>query len=113
MTTSVSLILAFMLTICGSSAITFSTNLKATYEYDHQNHIKKVIYPDESFIEYTYDKVEAGTNANGDKTYYRLFIEKQRNGTVVKHYFDQLQRLMKREITPAVETEGTTLETFA
>jgi hypothetical protein len=44
--------------------------------------------------------------------YYRLVIEQQRNGTVVKHFYDQLQRLMKREVIPAEGVEGTTLETF-
>jgi RHS repeat-associated protein len=93
-------------------SITDDKGNKTTYEYDHQNRIKKIIYPDDSFIEYTYDKVEAGTNPAGDTVYYRLLIEKQRDDTIVKSYFDQLQRLMKREITPAEGAVGTTLETF-
>ena len=43
-------------------SITDDKGNKTTYEYDHQNRPTKIIYPDESFIEYTYDKVEAGTN---------------------------------------------------
>jgi RHS repeat-associated protein len=82
------------------------------YQYDSQNRTKKIIYEDDSFIEYTYDKVEAGQNQNNETVYYRLVIEKQRNGTVVKHFYDQLQRLMKREVIPVEGVEGTTLETF-
>ncbi len=82
------------------------------YEYDNQNRTKKIIYPDDTFIEYTYDKIETGTNQDNETVYYRVMEEKQRNGTVVKHFYDQLQRLMKREITPAAEVEGTTLETY-
>jgi YD repeat-containing protein len=93
-------------------SITDDKGNKTTYEYDDQNRLTKIIYPDESYIEYTYDKVEAGTNQNGDKVYYRLIIEKQRNGTEVKHYFDQVRRLMKREIIPSGDVEGTTLETY-
>jgi RHS repeat-associated protein len=93
-------------------SITDDKGNKTTYEYDHHNRIKKITYPDESFIEYTYDKVEAGTNDKGETVYYRLLIEEQRDGTIVKHYFDQVQRLMKREIIPAEGAVGTTLETF-
>ncbi|MGD2093343.1 MAG: DUF6531 domain-containing protein, partial [Candidatus Aminicenantes bacterium] len=93
-------------------SVTDDKGNKTTYEYDHQNRIKKIIYPDESFIEYTYDRVEAGTNQAGDTVYYRLLIEQQRDGTIVRNYFDQVQRLMKREITPAEGAVGTTLETF-
>jgi RHS repeat-associated protein len=93
-------------------SVTDDKGNKTTYEYDHQNRIKKIVYPDESFIEYTYDKVEAGTNTSGDTVYYRLLIEKQRDDTVVKNYFDQVQRLMRREIIPAEGAVGTTLETF-
>jgi len=93
-------------------SITDDKGNKTTYEYDHQNRIKKIIYPDDSFIEYTYDKVEAGTNPSGDTVYYRLLIEQQRDGTIVKNYYDQVQRLMKREITLAEGAVGTTLETF-
>jgi RHS repeat-associated protein len=82
------------------------------YQYDSQNRTKKIIYPDDTFIEYTYDKVEAGQNQNNETLYYRLVIEKQRNGTVVKHFYDQLQRLMKREVISAEGVEGTTLETL-
>ncbi len=82
------------------------------YQYDSQNRTKKIIYEDESFIEYTYDKIEAGQNQNNETVYYRLVIEKQRNGTIVKHFYDQLQRLMKREVIPAEGVEGTTFETF-
>jgi YD repeat-containing protein len=93
-------------------SITDDKGNKTTYEYDHQNRIKKILYPDESFIEYTYDRVEAGTNDKGETVYYRLLIEEQRDGTIVKNYFDQVQRLKKREITPAEGAVGTTLETF-
>jgi len=93
-------------------SVTDDKGNKTIYEYDYQNRPLKIIYPDESFIEYTYDKIEAGQNQNNETVYYRLVIEKQRNGTIVKHFYDQLQRLIKREVIPAEGVEGTTLETY-
>ncbi|MCX6580465.1 MAG: hypothetical protein NT166_09800 [Candidatus Aminicenantes bacterium] len=93
-------------------SITDDKGNKTSYEYDDQNRIKKIVYPDSSVTEYSYDK-EAGPTQNGDPVYYRVVTEKQRNGNVVKHYYDGLQRLIKNDITPAEGVDGTTLETFA
>jgi RHS repeat-associated protein len=76
------------------------------YEYDGQNRTKKIIYPDDTFIEYTYGSIEIeGEN-------HPLVTIKQRNGTIVENQYDMMNRLWKRTITPSPEVEGTTFENY-
>ncbi len=77
-----------------------------TYEYDDQKRTTKIIYPDASYIEYTY------TEKLVDEKKYRVTIEKQRNGTLVTSHYDELNRLVSRAITPAEGVGGTTSESY-
>ncbi len=76
------------------------------YEYDDRKRSTKIIYPDETFIQYTYTEREV------DGVKYREVIEKQRNGTVVSSLYDKMGRLSGREITPSAATEGTGFENY-
>jgi RHS repeat-associated protein len=73
------------------------------YEYDtifKRNWLTKVIYPDSTFIEYTYD-------LNGN-----VLTEKQRNGTVVTNTYNDLNLLTHRTVQPAAGVLDTTAETY-
>jgi YD repeat-containing protein len=80
-----------------------------TYEYDDQKRLTKVIYPDDSDIRYTYTFKKINDN---DDTIYRVVIEKQRNGTQVTNYYDEMNRLFNRQISLAEGAAGTTAETY-
>jgi RHS repeat-associated protein len=84
-------------------SITDANNNITRYEYDtvfKRNWLTKVIYPDNTFIEYTYD-------LNGN-----VLTEKQRNGTVVTNTYNDLNLLTHRAIQPAAGILDTTAETY-
>jgi len=81
---------------------------ETVYEYDGQKRPQKIIYPDTSYIEYTYGFTMI------DNKKYRMETEKQRNGTIVETIYDGNNRVWKRSIDGAgAEVEGTTFETYA
>ncbi|MFC2141119.1 RHS repeat domain-containing protein, partial [Acidobacteriota bacterium] len=76
------------------------------YKYDDQKRLTKVIYPDDTTLEYTYtQKIE-------DDNKYNMIIEKQRNGTVVTTIFDEMNRVKTRSIEHGPGVEGVTLESY-
>ncbi|MDQ1352772.1 MAG: hypothetical protein QG657_3078, partial [Acidobacteriota bacterium] len=77
-----------------------------TYEYEDQKRVKKITYPDASYLEYTY------TEKLVDGKKYRVTIEKQRNGIVVTNNYDQLNRLVKRGISAVEGVGGATFEDY-
>ncbi|MCP4077658.1 MAG: RHS repeat protein, partial [Gammaproteobacteria bacterium] len=81
-------------------SITDDNGSKTSYEYDNQGRTKKITYPDNTFIEYTYDG-----NSN-------IKTIKQRNGVVVTNNYDLLNRLYNRTIQHIGDPEGTTRETY-
>jgi RHS repeat-associated protein len=84
-------------------SITDANNNITRYEYDtvfKRNWLTKVIYPDNTFIEYTYD-------LNGN-----VLTEKQRNGTVVTNTYNDLNLLTNRAIQPTAGVLDTTGETY-
>jgi RHS repeat-associated protein len=88
----------------GNNLVSITANNNITrYEYDtvfKRNWLTKVIYPDNTFIEYTYD-------LNGN-----VLTEKQRNGTVVTNTYNDLNLLTNRAIQPAAGVLDTTAETY-
>jgi len=76
------------------------------YEYDDQKRVKKITYPDASFIGYTY------TEKLVDGKKYRVTIEKQRTGTVVTNHYDELNRLVNRGISAVEGVGGATFEDY-
>ncbi|MCP4215460.1 MAG: RHS repeat protein, partial [bacterium] len=78
----------------------------STYEYDEQDRLKKVIYPDTSFLGYAY------TTENIDGEVVKVVTETQRNGTAVKTVYDKGGRVKNRDITRAGNVEGMTFETY-
>ncbi|MCJ7484236.1 MAG: hypothetical protein MUO31_14880 [Thermodesulfovibrionales bacterium] len=84
-------------------SITDANNNITRYEYDtvfKRNWLTKVIYPDNTFSEYTYD-------LNGN-----VLTEKQRNGTLVTNTYNDLNLLANRSIQPAAGVLDTTGETY-
>ncbi|NIN34178.1 MAG: hypothetical protein GTO60_03360, partial [Gammaproteobacteria bacterium] len=65
------------------------------YKYDDQKRLTRVIYPDNSEINFTY------TEEIVDNKKYRVVIETQRNGTTVTSSYDGLNRLVSRISIPA------------
>ena len=85
------------------TSVTDANSNVTRYEYDTEfkrNWLTRVIYPDNSTIEYTYD-------LNGN-----VLTEKQRNGTVVTNTYNDLNLLTHRAIQPAAGVLDTTAETY-
>ncbi|MCK4764249.1 MAG: RHS repeat protein, partial [Candidatus Aminicenantes bacterium] len=79
-----------------------------SYEYDDRKQLTKVTYPDATFVRYAYTEALEQDGI----TKYRVVTETQRNGTIVVNKYDELNRLVRRDISRAQGVGGPTAEVY-